>query len=338
MTGHDSTRAPLLGIRPLWATAGMGVLLAITAAQLWASRSLVTHLWWSVAAYLVFVAVSVLAVQPAPDPFPLRRAGLMAAALGAASTLVTANYATGDPGLASWPGGASGTVFVILAMRGRVEVAWLGLILTNAPTFVWSLETHDAVLPALVLAAPNLALVAGAHLYRLSVGRALTTAAELERRHLREAAEAKARDTRLEVRQRAHQRVVQLADPVLHQALIEPSDPDLPAAAMYAEAVLRDAVHAPMFATEPLVDVIWSVRQRGNRVDVRDDSQGPSGGRLAAQVATALEQRLQDVRGRHVVVRLWDGDDDVRLSVRVRDHSLVVYRRAGNDLEELAEL
>jgi len=338
MTGHDSTRSPLLGIRPLWAIAGMAILLTITAAQLWASRTLVTHLEWSVAAYVVFVVVSVLAVQPAPDPYPLRRAALMAAALGAASALVTANYATDDPGLASWPGGASGTVFVILAMRGRVDVAWWGLVLTNAPTFVWSAAVHHDIVPALVLAAPNLALVAGAHLYRLSVGRALTTAAELERRHLSEEADARARETRVRVRQRAHQRVVELAEPVLRRALTDPSDPDLPSAAMYAEAVLRDAVHAPMFATEPLVDVVWAVRQRGNRVDVRDDSQIASDPSLAEQVGHALEQRLRDVSGGHVVVRLWDVEDEVRLSVRVRDHSLAVYRRAGDNLEELAEL
>ncbi|MDQ1059890.1 hypothetical protein QFZ23_003791 [Arthrobacter globiformis] len=103
------------------------------------SLDLVTAAWPVLLAMSIYVAAAVVVLLPRQGPLPL---GPAITALGAvaAITLLVGSALPRDtwPGYAAWHPSASYTLLVVVNIRDRVLLSWIGVVLAAVLVTVWS--------------------------------------------------------------------------------------------------------------------------------------------------------------------------------------------------------
>jgi hypothetical protein len=119
------------------------------------------------AAMAVYVAAVILLLVPRAGKLPLGSALMALAAVVGVTVLVNSVLPTDRwPGYASWHLAASYTVLVIINVRGRVLLSWLGVLVSAALMTLWATGTTLGLVGGLMLNIATVGWVSGRHRHR----------------------------------------------------------------------------------------------------------------------------------------------------------------------------
>ncbi|WP_156163882.1 hypothetical protein [Demequina maris] len=294
-----------------------------------ATANRLDHVW---PAYLAVALVTVggfVVTRPHADPFPR---GLTFAVLGivvASSALVL--YAlpdTGALGRATWYLGANTWLLWFLILRRRILLAWAGGIAMLVETIVWAQYAGRGALDGLVLASPQVLLLAIATLFGGALRRATWRINALARRSVDAAAAAGAVAAAREVQDQRADELAEVVVPVLTVlASGKPLDDATRAEIMRVEAQLRDSVRGHGLALPPIVAAATRARSRGVNVTLLDDLGVPLSPLETDAVVRAVEDALDAAA---------DGTVTARLLPPGREELLTVVSLGATDVSRVA--
>jgi hypothetical protein len=264
--------------------------------------------WPAVA--LVAVAVVTFAAGllliPAPDPYPAR---LTAAVVVLTVAVVCAAWnivPDGVPGWSAWFWGASGTVLLFLALRGRIGAAWAGMALMTLVAVAWALSSGETAWFGIVFVIRHAAMLLVGTFFALYLR---NTAGTIERIHLAGRERARSQEgarAAIEEQRARLERLRSFAEPALHLLASDaPIDDAQRDRLRLLEATLRDWLRADGLATEPVLEAARRARERGVDVTLLDDS-------AAALEDPALAERIE-----HAVLEALDAQESGEITVRV---------------------
>lgn len=313
----------LLGMHTRAAWLIVGLVLAAYAASL-AGSPIVFADPWPIVGSLVLTASAAIALLAVPgDPPPLWAALTIVVAGGpVAYGIVSAVVPVPDNAIAQeWSLGCAAAVCTFLCMRGRVVVAWLGMLAVFAVFIVAiGLPADGFAVPFLYLA-PPLAATFFARTIRPVAGTILDLRAHTLHRVATEAAESATsaeRDLQLH-------RLGRLTRPILEQLADSGPLDAVRGECALLEAELRDALRAPQLAHPPVTAAARAARHRGVEVILYDehgldDTDDDVRQRLRAATTSELDRtrngsitvRIQRPGRRPVVTIVANGADDTR--------------------------
>lgn len=263
--------------------------------------------WIAVAVYLVGLGLSVFIVGKLELPRWAAIYNLVASIL--LPLVVSAAQTVGDPTpYTTWYVAAVGTLLAITAVRGRPNIAWIGITFLVAEVLAWSGPNSlfnsgliGAVLLVLGAQASSKALAENEEMIRQYRERAVVLEAQI-------AAKSAAR---LERERRVKQTLVgvlpQLEAIAKKQGKLTVEERNL---AVLTEAELRDQIRGRNLNHPDLVTQTRLARERGVEVQLLDD--GGLEDLDEAQTATLLTRaatELRRINSGKVVIRSVDGED-----------------------------
>ncbi|WP_138998303.1 hypothetical protein [Rhodococcus zopfii] len=252
----------------------------------------------------VCVTAAVALVAVPGDPMPLGPSIAMAStgvvSCGLVLTVVPAPMSDLSP---LWTVGLSKIIFSFMCVRGRVGLAWLGLVLMIATAMTWSGQSERFGFAVLAInAAPVLMGTVFAYTIR-PVIRSIYALREQSTQRI--AAEAAA-SAMIEERDAQLDRLDELARPLLERIASgsQLDDAEL-LECLLLEARLRDTLRAPMLQDPALVEEVTAARRRGVEVVLLDDH-GMDGAEPAVRerVQGAVADELAAVADGSVTVRV----------------------------------
>ena len=259
--------------------------------------------YFAMAIYLGAVALLLI---PRPGKLPL---GSAIAALGAVVlvTLLVNSVLPTDrwPGYASWHLAATYTVLVIINVRGRVLVSWIGVLLSAALMTLWASGTSMGVVGGLMLNIATAGWVTVStgigHLLRSNDRRVGQYSADARR-----AADWFATEQALHVaRTEWLEHVRDVAGPGLRR--IADASHDVTEAERQElkliEAQFRDEIRGRVLATDEVVEAARHARERGVTVQLLDDRRQDLAPRMLAAVSDRVVKILNDARTGTVTAR-----------------------------------
>lgn len=194
---------------------------------------------------------------------------------------------------AHWHLGAITLVLLVMALRGRIGMAWVGYFVMAGVTVLWAERSGLGVAAGIALVIRHAGTLLAGTLVAASLNRTARTLAALNReRDLRVAQEA-TQTAAIGERKAQLDRINALARPALERL----ANPHVPGDAeradcLLVEAGLRDAMRARSLCLEPLTSAARQARSRGVEVILLDDGgdQPPPGmDALTALLATELD-------------------------------------------------
>lgn len=276
----------------------------------------------SLIAMVVVCLAGVLLIRRHPDPYPLRWALLVVAAVAVSTALVLWQLPVeGSPGRASWHFGANTWLLFFLTLRRRAGLAWLGFGVMTGITMLWVSDTGRSVGEGIGFLQTHAGILLVATLFASNLRRTSARINALNERSVEAAAAYAAADAATEIRR---QRVAELATavvPLLERiargdTLSEADKLDFKS----TEATLRDSVRGRHLMVPAVVDAVRQARLRGVEVNVLDDRGRPLvSGEAMARVTSNLVEILDGVHHGSVTMRLSPAGRDVAVSVVVRD-------------------
>lgn len=203
-------------------------------------------------------------------------------------------------------GAAPAVTYALLAVRGRIGIAWIGGVL-GAAMIVGATLLRDADISAVavVMVPGTFGVLTMATFFALLIRPRAQQIAGLRRRERRDS-EADGtrlvRDTRVA---RLHSQVRPLLEHIASGERLSDEQVDT---CRLVEAGLRDRIRAPGLDVAEVADAAWEARARGVRVLLLDDREGPlcdgDSAPLAAMRAAAVDALTAACAGAQVTVRL----------------------------------
>ena len=267
---------------------------------------MVSSVWPTLWAMLIFSAAMAMTLSPPYLRLSLGRSAAVVACVGGMSILVDMVLPKNEwPGYASWHLAATYTLLIIVNIRGRVLISWIGAALSIGLTTVWAAGTGLGVAGGLVLSIATvgwLTVSTGVgHLLRTNDRKVneYTTNARI-------AADWYASDRALNVvRAQWIEHVRDVAGPALQRAaeangsLIASHREEL----KLIEAQFRDEIRGRSLATAEVIDAARRARQRGVTVELLDDVRQNLTPRMLATVSENVVSVLNKARGGCVTAR-----------------------------------
>jgi len=320
----------LLGLQTRAAQLVLGVFILSNVVFTFGTAGLLDHAWASYLAMIVVSAGGILILRPHPDPYPLRYALTVIAAIVVSCLLVS--YAlpdTGALGRATWHIGSDTWLLWFLILRRRAWLAWVGTALMVAITVMWAIASGRGVGTAIALLQTQLGLLVVATLFAVALRRTAARINELTERSVSAAARAASTDAAQELRRQRAEELATHAVPLLDRIA---SGVDLVEADRHEfariEAQLRDSVRGRSLAVPHVLAAVARARDRGLEVTLLDDRGAPlSAGSAMIAIETAIATALDAAVEGEVTVRLLPPDRDV---------ALTVVNRRGDETTRLA--
>ena len=251
-----------------------------------------------VALVLLWVGLGVLAL-PKEEPFGRRWTVIVIAIVAIVTSISTWNVADVDnPGYATWPLGAMTFLLLVLALRGRRGLAWIGFAMLAAISLiVAALGEQDTLRTFNDVARQSSTLLIGT-LFAIVLRRASQTITAIQNNQLTRATVAAA--TAAATRERAAQnaRLERDARPALERILSdEPLTDEELRHFMLLESTLRDGIRATGFSSERVAEATRAARERGLRVVLLDDRGSELVDGERDRVEAALLEQLEQTTG-----------------------------------------
>ncbi|MEV7132620.1 hypothetical protein AB0N24_06980 [Arthrobacter sp. NPDC093128] len=259
--------------------------------------------YFAMAIYLGAVALLLI---PRPGKLPLGSAIAALVAVVLVTLLVNSVLPTDRwPGYASWHLAATYTVLVILNVRGRVLVSWIGVLLSAALMTLWASGTSMGVVGGLML---NIA-TAGWVTVSTGIGHLLRSN---DRRVGQYSADARRAADWFATEQALHiartewlEHVRDVAGPGLRR--IADASHDVTEAERQElkliEAQFRDEIRGRVLATDEVVEAARHARERGVTVQLLDDRRQDLAPRMLAAVSDRVVKILNEARTGTVTAR-----------------------------------
>lgn len=208
-------------------------------------------------------------------------------------------------GYALWHLGAGALLLLLVAIRGRLGLAWAGMAGMSAATLVWAVVSDFNFTVAVVSLVRQIGLLLIGTVFVVAVSRVQRQLADLAEEGSRLAA-AEAAEQAAEQERRGRLRWAQeLAAPILHEiASLESVAPETRVEASLVEAELRDGLRARTLAAEPVTGEARAARQRGVEVTLLDDLGRDLPEELAARLRERVARELRQTSDGRIVVRL----------------------------------
>ncbi|CAN7342638.1 hypothetical protein [Arthrobacter sp. LjRoot14] len=262
--------------------------------------------WPVYLAMVVYLAGIVVVVKPSPGRLPLASGIAALAATTAVTILVSAVLPTDRwPGYASWHLAATYTLLVVVNIRGRVLLSWIGVLLSIIITTAWASGASMGVVGGLML---NIATV-GWVLVSTGIGHLLRSN---DRKVGQYRADAEAAADWYAAEQALHvartqwlQHVREVAGPALVRiadAGHEITDAERQELKL-AEAQFRDEIRGRVLATAEVVEAARRARERGVTVQLLDDRRQDLTPRVLAAVSERVVSILNQARAGTVTAR-----------------------------------
>jgi hypothetical protein len=260
---------------------------------------------------LMLCAAAALLVSRGPDPMPrLPALGVILVMPLAAWGNTAAMNGPHEYTFASYWAWTVASIFLtVLALRGRIGMAWVGQLLVTlvyaswpsygAGQLAWPVGGY-AVYQFLVLGAGSLMAVGLRRQVRL-INELRARTIELDKAHAHAHGKYRERTGQLAYLNRAVLPTLQ------HAARGGDFSPEERFAALILEARLRDQIRAPILATAELLDLAAAARRRGTEVILLDDgglSADPADSGKVEEVREHVAQVLESARGGKVTVRI----------------------------------
>ena len=259
--------------------------------------------YFAMAIYLGAVALLLI---PRPGKLPLGSAIAALAAVVLVTLLVNSVLPTDRwPGYASWHLAATYTVLVIINVRDRVLVSWIGVLLSAALMTLWASGTSMGVVGGLMLNIATAGWVTVStgigHLLRSNDRRVGQYSADARR-----AADWFATEQALHVaRTEWLEHVRDVAGPGLRR--IADASHDVTEAERQElkliEAQFRDEIRGRVLATDEVVEAARHARERGVTVQLLDDRRQDLAPRMLAAVSDRVVKILNEARTGTVTAR-----------------------------------
>lgn len=297
---------------------GLFVLFAITNGTLLAfSIQDVRQPLLALAAYVVILATAPFLLTQTDRAFPVRLALLVAAGPVLATAIISWEMPRDAwPGYTSWHIGAATMVLFILALRGRVAIAWISFILVAALTLLWAVDVGQGLMVGFVLVDRNAGVLLIGSLFAVAIGRLAGRISDLVAEEWSRAASVAAAQVALAERGDGLARLERMALPFLRRVADGADPAELQQEAVVLEGQLRDQVRAGALAG-PLADAVTSARARGVDVALLDDSRAAPPDHLLSDLAVFVRDRLQRMTDGRLVVRLLPPGRESRATVLV---------------------
>jgi hypothetical protein len=174
---------------------------------------------------------------------------------------------------AHWHLGAITLVLLVMALRGRIGLAWLGYFVMAGVTVSWAVLCDLGVPAGIALVIRHAGTLLAGTLAAASLNRTARKLAALNRERTLRVAQEATQTAAIGERKAQLDRINALARPALERL----ANPHVPGEAeradcLLVEAGLRDAMRARSLCLEPLTSAARNARSRGVEVILLDDS------------------------------------------------------------------
>ena len=275
---------------------------------------------------LLWVGLAVLA-RPDEEPFMMRSTLAVIAIVVVTTSISCWNIANVMmPGYATWHLGAMTFLLLVLALRGRRMMAWIGFCLLFLISFVTALFTAQDALMVFNDCARQAATLLIGTLFALVLRRSGQTITAIQNNQLTRATIAAA--TAAATRERAIQnaRLERDARPALERILApEPLSPDELRHFALLESMLRDGIRATGFSSDRLAEATRLARERGLTVVLLDDRGSELTEDERERVESALLEQLESTADGAITARLSPHDREELATIVVEEGG--EYRR-----------
>ncbi len=269
-------------------------------------------------ALAVMLAGSALLLRKAPDPFPLRWSLLVIVAVLVQSGLTLVGLPQqGWPGFAAWYIGASTWMLFILALRGRLLMAWLGYLGLTSLTATWSLIVGRPLTDLIGLHSKEAGLLLVGTLFTLSLRVVARRTEAYQATVLARAAESAGLESARDARARRVAELSVIAAPVLRRiASGGELDDETRRECLIVEARLRDGLRARSLYTPVIIEVVEAARRRGVTVTLMDDrGEAHLEETTIAAIETQIVGVLSGMASGTATVRLRPATQDAAVSI-----------------------
>ncbi|WP_291377639.1 hypothetical protein [Demequina sp.] len=315
--GAESDVSVLLGIGSVSAWLVYGLFAACTATFALTTLDRVANPWMVVAGLAVLLGPALLMLRSSGDPMPASDAAIVSFAVPASVALVAWQIVADEPGREAWYAISNVWVLFLMALRGRVGLAWTSFGMMLLVQTVWALDTGRGLVGQLLAFQTSAAVLFVCSLFARGLRRASARIKELNARSVSLVTSAAATEAERETREARTQELAAEAAPLLTRIIQSPvmTDQDRREYGL-AEANLQDSVRARSLTTPVVVAATRSARARGVRVELIDGRARPldrpgAMDRLTASAAQVINQTV----GGTVTVRLWSASGEVAATI-----------------------
>jgi hypothetical protein len=275
---------------------------------------------------LLWAGLAILAT-PGPEPFPLRSTVLVIVIVAVGTSLSAWNVAdVATAGYATWHLGALTFLLLVLALRGRRMLAWIGFATLAVISLICGIVAQQDLLIVVNDVVRQSATLMIGTLFALVLRRASQTITAIQNNQLTRATIAAA--TMAATRERASQnaRLEQDARPALERILAGKAlGDDEQRNFALLEATLRDGIRATGFSSERIAIAAREAREQGLRVVLLDDRGSELVDGERELVEAALLDQLRATSEGAITARLSPEDRDELATIVVEEGG--VYRR-----------
>ncbi len=288
---------------------------------------------WEIAGFAAVSAAAVLISRAAGvDQLP-RTATVIVLALCAVATALVSGPMTAvhDTPFGHWYLGAVTLLLVVLAVRGREGLAWVGYLIVSSITIAWALSNGLTVVDGVLLVVRHAGTLLAGTLFAVGLKRSALTLAVYNRARALNAAAVATAVAAIEERESQLAQVNVLCRPTLERlARSDDICPEMRAECLLLEATLRDAMRASALFVEPLVAATRAARLRGVEVTLLDDS-GDHPPVEAARVAAAVAAQLDSLDSGRLTARVLPADRATIASIVIEadDNRMLVVTPDG---------
>ncbi|WP_062070739.1 HAMP domain-containing histidine kinase [Demequina sediminicola] len=315
------------------------VLFAVTnLAFAWGTLDDVQRPWQAFVAVVIISGAGFWVTRSRPYPFPLADSFVTLALLGAGALAAFTNLdGPADASRASWHIGSVTWVLFLLAVRGRIGYAWLGMALLIVHTMGWEIRTGDTALAALGTLDTHIGILVVGTLFALALRRSGRDIAQVNARAMDVATSTAITGAAAEIRRTRVKELTAFVMPLLDRvASPEPLTEDERGVISRAEAQLRDGVRGRAVALPDVVEATDKARARGVHIALLDDRGTPiSDGHVLERIVTSAVNVIDAAQGGTVTIRLLppgrtavltitavDGDNVTRVSLDAQGEPL----------------
>lgn len=283
--------------------------------------------WLGIVALVLLWAALVLLARPDREPFSLITTLVIVGLTTTLTGISCWNIANpSNPGYATWPLGAMTFIFLVLALRGRRDWAWIGFGLMAAITIVVGVFGDRDTFSVVYDVVRQSATLAIGTIFGLTLRRSSQAITALQSNQLTRATVAAA--TAAASRERAAQtaRLERDARPALERILRpEPLSDEEREHFRLLESTLRDGIRATGFSSERIASAAREARERGLTVTLLDDRGSELVDGERDLVEAALLDQLTSTAEGAITARLSPHDRDELATIVVEEGG--EYRR-----------
>jgi len=288
---------------------------------------------------LFWIALVTLALN-SEEPFGFIHT-IIVIALGITMALASAwNIEVFSPGYATWHLGAAVMLYLVLALRGRTRIAWMGFAAVAVVQVIAAVTLEMSVVATVNDVARQAGTLFVGSLFGLFLSRAARTITAIQRTQLSRAAVEASRTASEQERDLQLSRLERDARPALNRILApEPLTEEEQLRFIVLESSLRDGIRAAGFRGELLSEETRLARQRGIQVVLLDDRGSSLDDDQRETVEAALVEQLRTTVNGAITARLSPNDREELATIVVEDsgkYRRVVVTDAGAEVTHLS--